>query len=144
MQRSKSWSDVAAAFPVASEAVRMEDIEVGNCQAPCIAVGKTSTALPCAFQSSCDLGTAAQARVQCHCVAGGTSSCWRCGGCRCARCLTLLHAITQVCYRDDGSLWRLGAGSFGTVFKAMKNGTTPVAVKVPDFPHCAAACFMCN
>jgi hypothetical protein len=30
MQRSKSWSDVAAAFPVAIEAVRMEDIEVGN------------------------------------------------------------------------------------------------------------------
>lgn len=47
-----------------------------------------------------------------------------------ARCLTLLHATSQVCYRDDGSLWRLGAGSFGTVFKAVKNGTTPVAVKV--------------
>lgn len=34
VQRSKSWSDVAAAFPVASEAVRMEDIEVGQRSAP--------------------------------------------------------------------------------------------------------------
>lgn len=49
-----------------------------------------------------------------------------------------LHTI-QVCYRDDGSLWKLGAGSFGTVFKAMKNGTTPVAVKVSTpVPSCCA------
>lgn len=30
----------------------------------------------------------------------------------------------------DGTPWRLGAGGFGTVFKALRNGVTPVAVKV--------------
>lgn len=32
--------------------------------------------------------------------------------------------------RPDGSLWRLGAGGFGTVFKALLHGVQPVAVKV--------------
>ena len=31
--------------------------------------------------------------------------------------------------RPDGSLWRLGAGGFGTVFKALLHGVQPVAVK---------------
>ncbi|KAL4424194.1 hypothetical protein ABPG75_001495 [Micractinium tetrahymenae] len=32
--------------------------------------------------------------------------------------------------RPDGTPWRLGSGGFGTVFKAFRNGVTPVAVKV--------------
>ncbi|PRW33901.1 serine threonine- kinase [Chlorella sorokiniana] len=36
----------------------------------------------------------------------------------------------QIMKRPDGSLWRLGAGGFGTVFKALLHGVQPVAVKV--------------
>jgi hypothetical protein len=32
--------------------------------------------------------------------------------------------------RSDGSDWELGAGGFGRVFKALRNGAQPVAVKV--------------
>lgn len=38
-------------------------------------------------------------------------------------------ADIQIMKRPDGSLWRLGAGGFGTVFKAMLHGVQPVAVK---------------
>lgn len=38
-------------------------------------------------------------------------------------------ADIQVLKRPDGSLWRLGAGGFGTVFKALLHGVQPVAVK---------------
>lgn len=33
----------------------------------------------------------------------------------------------EICKRDDGSLWHLGGGSFGQVFKAIRNGVQPVA-----------------
>lgn len=33
----------------------------------------------------------------------------------------------EICKRPDGSLWHLGGGSFGQVFKAMRNGVQPVA-----------------
>ncbi|KAL4437815.1 hypothetical protein ABPG77_005727 [Micractinium sp. CCAP 211/92] len=36
----------------------------------------------------------------------------------------------QILKRPDGSDWQLGSGGFGTVFKAMRNGVQPVAVKV--------------
>ena len=39
-------------------------------------------------------------------------------------------AEIQILKRSDGSEWRLGAGGFGTVYKAMRNGVQPVAVKV--------------
>lgn len=41
-----------------------------------------------------------------------------------------LPAEIQILKRSDGSEWRLGAGGFGTVYKAMRNGVQPVAVKV--------------
>jgi hypothetical protein len=34
----------------------------------------------------------------------------------------------EICKRPDGSLWQLGAGGFGRVYKAMRYGFTPVAV----------------
>lgn len=40
------------------------------------------------------------------------------------------RAEIQILKRPDGSEWRLGAGGFGTVYKAMRNGVQPVAVKV--------------
>jgi len=36
----------------------------------------------------------------------------------------------EICRRPDGNLWHLGAGSYGQVFKAMRGGVQPVAVKV--------------
>ncbi|PRW21099.1 serine threonine- kinase [Chlorella sorokiniana] len=36
----------------------------------------------------------------------------------------------EILKRPDGSPWQLGSGGFGTVFKALRNGVTPVAVKV--------------
>jgi hypothetical protein len=33
----------------------------------------------------------------------------------------------EICKREDGSLWHLGGGSFGQVFKAIRNGVQPVA-----------------
>ena len=37
--------------------------------------------------------------------------------------------------RPDGSLWQLGSGGFGTVYKAMRNGVQPVAVKALGSVH---------
>ncbi len=42
----------------------------------------------------------------------------------------LPRAEIQILKRSDGGEWRLGAGGFGTVYKAMRNGVQPVAVKV--------------
>ena len=39
-------------------------------------------------------------------------------------------AEIQVMKRPDGTDWQLGSGGFGTVFKALRNGVQPVAVKV--------------
>lgn len=36
----------------------------------------------------------------------------------------------EICKRSDGSLWRLGSGGFGEVFKGLKDGVDEVAVKV--------------
>ncbi|KAL4443807.1 hypothetical protein ABPG75_011544 [Micractinium tetrahymenae] len=36
----------------------------------------------------------------------------------------------EICRRPDGSLWQLGAGGYGRVYKAMRFGVQPVAVKV--------------
>jgi hypothetical protein len=41
-----------------------------------------------------------------------------------------LGAEIEIMKRPDGSLWELGAGGFGRVFKAIRNGVQPVAVKV--------------
>ena len=32
--------------------------------------------------------------------------------------------------RPDGSDWELGSGGFGKVYKALRNGVQPVAVKM--------------
>lgn len=42
----------------------------------------------------------------------------------------LLPSDVNICKRLDGSLWRLGKGGFGEVFKGMKDGVDEVAVKV--------------
>lgn len=45
----------------------------------------------------------------------------------------------EICKREDGSLWHLGGGSFGQVFKAIRNGVQPVA----GAPHprlCSPSC----
>ena len=36
----------------------------------------------------------------------------------------------QICKRPDGSLWRLGSGGFGEVFKGVKDSVDEVAIKV--------------
>lgn len=41
-----------------------------------------------------------------------------------------IAAEVEICRRPDGSLWQLGAGGFGRVYKAMRFGVQPVAVKV--------------
>lgn len=38
----------------------------------------------------------------------------------------------EVCRREDGTLWELGRGSFGTVFKALRRGVQEVALKKVD------------
>lgn len=40
------------------------------------------------------------------------------------------EAEIKICKRPDGTLWHLGAGSYGQVFKAIRNETQAVAVKV--------------
>jgi hypothetical protein len=36
----------------------------------------------------------------------------------------------EIMKRPDGSEWELGAGGFGKVYKALRNGVQPVAVKL--------------
>ena len=38
--------------------------------------------------------------------------------------------------RPDGSEWELGSGGFGKVYKALRNGVQPVAVKVLSVSWC--------
>ena len=45
----------------------------------------------------------------------------------------------EICKRDDGSLWHLGGGSFGQVFKAIRNGVQPVAGAAQP-PLCSSSC----
>ncbi|KAK9786673.1 hypothetical protein WJX73_005253 [Symbiochloris irregularis] len=40
-----------------------------------------------------------------------------------------------ICKRPDGSNWELGSGAFGKVYKALRGGTTIVAVKVMGDTH---------
>lgn len=41
--------------------------------------------------------------------------------------------------RSDGTDWEIGAGGFGKVYKAMRNGVQQVAVKVLAVRPCCAA-----
>jgi len=53
-----------------------------------------------------------------------------------AQCLMPVPvAEIQVMKRPDGSDWELGSGGFGKVFKALRNGVQPVAVKVLLVSH---------
>ena len=42
----------------------------------------------------------------------------------------LLPSDVEICKKEDGSLWRLGQGGFGEVFRGLKDGVDQVAVKV--------------
>lgn len=42
----------------------------------------------------------------------------------------LLPSDVEICKTSEGSLWRLGKGGFGEVFKGLKDGADEVAVKV--------------
>ena len=42
----------------------------------------------------------------------------------------LLPSDVEICKKEDGSLWRLGQGGFGEVFRGLKDGVDEVAVKV--------------
>jgi len=114
--RSRSWSDIEAAFPMTPGAVHIEDIEVRQLGVvwftmnPCSMVhvlisilvllsaklrgGDVVDSTLCyAWQSSSLIPIAtAKSDVSSH---------------------DLL--LRQVCQREDGSLWQLGAGSFGAV-----------------------------
>ncbi len=90
-QRRRSWSAIEAAFPIADGAVRIEDIEV--------------VLLPLAARvprrwTDLMLGDATAAVL--HLRVDRYQ-------------LRVLRHTPQVCQRPDGSLWQLGAGSFGTV-----------------------------
>ena len=39
-------------------------------------------------------------------------------------------AEIQIAKRPDGSDWELGSGGFGMVYRGLRNGVQPVAVKV--------------
>lgn len=41
-----------------------------------------------------------------------------------------LYRHFVICRRPDGTLWNLGSGAYGTVFKALLDGVQEVAVKV--------------
>lgn len=45
-------------------------------------------------------------------------------------CLRVATAEIEIMRRPDGSEWQLGAGGYGKVYKALRNGVQPVAVKV--------------
>ena len=51
----------------------------------------------------------------------------------------LLPSDVNICKRLDGSLWRLGKGGFGEVFKGLKDGVDEVAVKVIRIKNTSAA-----
>lgn len=40
------------------------------------------------------------------------------------------RAEIQIAKRPDGSDWELGSGGFGMVYRGLRNGVQPVAVKV--------------
>jgi len=45
------------------------------------------------------------------------------------RLLRLYFAELEIAKRPDGSDWELGSGGFGKVYKALRHGVQPVAVK---------------
>lgn len=45
-------------------------------------------------------------------------------------CLPCPPAEISICKRVDGRDWQLGAGAFGRVYKALRDGVAEVAVKV--------------
>lgn len=45
-------------------------------------------------------------------------------------------ASLEICRRPDGTLWLLGEGACGQVYKALRNGVQDVAVKVLAAPQC--------
>lgn len=49
----------------------------------------------------------------------------------------------EICKRPDGTLWHLGAGSFGQVFKAMRGGVQPVAGETVYVCTCKAISLVC-
>ena len=51
----------------------------------------------------------------------------------------LMPSDVEICKKEDGSLWRLGRGGFGEVFRGLKDGVDEVAVKVIRIQSSSAA-----